>query len=342
MAHAFDASKLQFKGEPVPLAADVPGGAVSWGGAEFGTSESGVLAHLRGAEAASTFLQWRDRDGKVLEIVSDAATYYGPRLSHDGTRIATAVGRDVGDIWIYDLERDMRTRFTFDPLDERAPVWSPDDSHLAFVLWRSGATEIYVRPTSGQGDAKLLFTAGPQSELTDWSKDGRVLFFNEVNPSAGGSIIWTLDVQKAEATPLLSGSWFEDARLSPDGKWLAFLSSESGKSEIYVQSFPAAGGRWMVSSDDVPGNALLPTWRPDGRELFYLRGREIVAVPVSGDASFSFGTPKILFGVSFTSGSGDYSVSADGQRILTNELPPTDQSKLGAGLIQNWPRALKH
>jgi hypothetical protein len=97
----------------------------------------------------------------------------------------------------------------------------------------------------------------------------------------------------------------------------------------------------MVSSDDVTGNASLATWRPDGRELFYLRGREIAAVPVSGDASFSFGTPRILFGVSVTTVSGDYSVSEDGQRILTNELPPADPSKIGASLVQNWPRALK-
>jgi hypothetical protein len=320
MARAFDVSNLQFRGEPVPLAADVPGGAVSWGGAEFGTSESGVLAHLRGAGAASTFLQWRDRDGKVLEIVSDAATYYGPRLSHDGTRIASAVGRDVGDIWIYDLERDMRTRFTFDPLDERAPVWSPDDSHLAFVLWRSDESEIYVRPTSGQGDAKLLFTAGPQVELTDWSNDGRVLFFNQVN--AKGSDIWTLDVQKAEATLLLSGSWFENARLSPDGKWLAFESNDSGKTEIYVQSFPAAGGRWMVSSDDVPG-LRFPT-RPTG-QLFYLRGREIVAVPASG-CEFSFERRKARRQLSKWRLLGPKMDSESDQRAATQ-----DQSKIGAG-----------
>jgi Tol biopolymer transport system component len=137
----------------------------------------------------------------------------------------------------------MRTRFTFDPLDERTPVWSPDDSRLAYVLWRSGAGEIYVRPTSGQGDSKLLFTAGSQVELTDWSKDGRLMFFNQVNPSAGGSDIWTLDVQKAEATPLLSGSWFEDARLSPDGKWLAFTSYESGRS-MCSRSPQREGGGW--------------------------------------------------------------------------------------------------
>jgi eukaryotic-like serine/threonine-protein kinase len=138
----------------------------------------------------------------------------------------------------------------------------------------------------------------------------------------------------------LFGSWFEDARLSPDGKWLAFASDESGKAEIYVQSFPAAGGRWMVSSDAVPGRASLPMWRSDSRELFYLRGGEILSVPVMGDAGFSFGTPKALFGVSVTSASADYSVSNDGQRILTNELPPADQSRIGARLILNWTSAL--
>ena len=338
MAHPFDASKLQFTGDPTPLAVDVPGGAVSWGGAEFGTSESGLLAHLRGAEATNTLLQWRDRVGKVLEIVSVPGAYSEPRLSHDGTRIATSVGKDAGDIWIYDLQHDMRTRFTFDPADERTPVWSPDDDQVAFVSGLSRDREVYVRPTSGQGDPRLLYSADTQIQLTDWSNDGRFLFFSRVNPK--GSDVWTLDVQKSEAVPLLSGSWFEGARLSPDGKWLAFTSYESGKQEIYVQSFPVAGGRSIVSSDAAPGDAALPTWRPDGRELFYLRGSEILAVPVTAGASFSFGTPKVLFSVSVTVNSPDYSVSADGQRILTNELPPADQSKIGARLIQNWPRAL--
>ena len=341
MAHPFDASKLQFTGDPIPLAADVPGDSISWGGAHFGTSESGVLVHMRGAGATSTLLRWRDREGKVLETVSDPAGYWEPRLSHDGTRIATAVGQDVGDIWIYDLERDMRARFTFDPADDRTPLWSPDDSQLAFASSRNGEGEIYVRPSSGQDDARLLFSAGAQIQLTDWSSDGRLIFFNRVNPSGGASEIWTLDVQKAEAALLLSGSWFEDARLSPDGKWLAFASYESGKVEVYVQSFPAAGGRWIVSSDVVPGRASLPTWRADGRELFYLRGGEIAAVPVTGDASFSFGTPRMLFGVSVTTDGADYSISEDGQRILTNELPAADPSKIGARLIQNWPRALR-
>jgi Tol biopolymer transport system component len=322
------------------VATDVPGGAISWGGAQFGLSDTDVLVHMRGAGAARTLLNWRDRNGSVLSTVAEPAGYWEPSLSHNGARVAVVVGQDVGDIWIYDLEREMRTRFTFDPADDRTPLWSPDDTHLAFSSARNTEGEIYMRPTSGQGDARLLFTANQQVELTDWSSDGRLLFFNQINPSEGGSDIWTLDVHTSEAMPLLSGSWFEDASLSPDGRWLAFTSNESGKIEVYVQSFPEAAGRWMISNDAGPGPSSRPAWRGDGRELYYLRGGALVAVPVTGDATFSFGTPKTLFSMSVTTATADYAVSEDGQRILTNELPPADPSKVGARLIQNWTQAL--
>jgi dipeptidyl aminopeptidase/acylaminoacyl peptidase len=199
---------------------------------------------------------------------------------------------------------------------------------------------IYVRPTTGQDDATLAFTANVQVELSDWSDDGRIIFFNRINPNEGTSEIWALDIQTFEATPILKGQWFENASLSPSGKWIAFTSDESGKNEVYVQSFPKASGRWMVSTDVGSGGAARPLWRHDGLELTYLRGGSIVSVPVTGDTSFSSGVPKILFGVSVTNASSDFAVSSDGQRILTNELPPTDQNKIGAGLIQNWMAAL--
>ena len=283
---------------------------------------------------------WRDRTGEVLGTVGEPSGYWEPRLSHDGTRIAVSVGQTVGDIWIFDLASEMRTRFTFDSADDRTPLWSPDDSQLAFSSTRNTEGQIFLRPTSGQGDARLLFTADVQVELTDWSRDGRLIFFHQQNPSNGDSEIWALDTQKSEAMSLLSGNWFQDASLSPDGRWLAFASYESGKSEVYVQAFPEAAGRWMVSSDAGPSPATRPTWRGDGRELYYLRGGAVVAVPVTGDATFSFGRPETLFSISVTAASGNYSVSEDGQRILTNELPPTDQSKIGARLIQNWMSAL--
>jgi Tol biopolymer transport system component/tRNA A-37 threonylcarbamoyl transferase component Bud32 len=340
MARPFDVSAERLTGEATPVASDVTGGSVSWGGAQFGTSEAGVLVHMRGAGATHTLLNWRDRSGQVLDTVGDPSGYWEPRLSHDGKRIAVAVGQDVGDIWIFDLESEMQTRFTFDTADDRTPIWSPDDSQLLFSSMRDGEGGIYIRPTSGQSEAKLLYAADVQVELKDWSRDGRLVLFSRMNQSDGDSEVWTFDLETSEAAPLLTGKWLEDARLSPDGKWLAFASNESGKDEIYVQSFPAGAGRWMISSDTGPGRASRPAWRGDGREIFYFRGSTIVAVPVQGDATFSFGKPTNLFSVSATTASADFAVSPDGQRILTNELPPADLSMIGARLIQNWMSAL--
>ena len=340
MAQPFDPAKQEFTGDSFPVSSDIPGGEISWGGAQFGASEAGVIVHMRGAESTSTQLSWRDRTGKVLSTIGAPGSNWEMDLSRDGTRLAVSIGPATGDIWILDLERDMRSRFTFDPADDRTPLWSPDGSQLAFVSTKDTQGRIFVRPASGQGDPQLLYTAENQVELSDWSEDGRLIFFNLINPSDGGSDIWTIDMQTLETSVLLTGDWFENANLSPDGKWLAFTSQESGRIEVYVQSFPAAGGRWMISSDTGSGSAHRPVWKRDGRELFYLRGSSIVAVPVSTESGFSFGEPKVLFGINVAAANGYFAPSEDGQKILTNEFPPTDQEKIGARLIQNWASGL--
>jgi Tol biopolymer transport system component len=290
----------------------------------------------------NTLLNWRDRNGELLRTIGDPGAYWDLSLSHDGTRVAVAVGQDASDIWIYDLERDIRTRFTFDNADDAQPLWSPDDSRLVFQSARKTAGEIYVRPTSGQGDAELLFTANTNITLSDWSRDGRLVFFSRMDLSADSWDIWTLDMQTSEANPVLAGRFAQtDARLSPDGRWLAYTSDESGKTEVYVQSFPEAAGRWMVSSDRGPGSAYGPQWRGDSHELYYMRGSAVLAVPVTGSQAFSSGAPVSLFSVNMKSSDGAvYAVSEDGQRILANELPPTDPGKVGARLIQNWTASL--
>ena len=339
MARPFDVSALRFTGDPVPVSTDIPGGAISWGGAQFGASANGVLVHMRGAGATSTELKWRGLDGRILGTIGNPDGYQEYSLSHDGKRLAVSIGQNTSDIWIIDLESRMRSRFTFDPADERTPQWSPNDDRVAFSSLREVEGRIFVRPTSGQGDATLLYTANAQIDLTDWSHDGQLIFFNRVSAD-NGSEIWTIDMRTSEAAPLMSGHWYEDAHQSPDGRWLAFTSDESGKQEVYVQPFPEATGRWMVSSDGAAGDASEPRWRDDERELFYLRAGSIVSVPVKGEGTFSIGEPRPLFNVSVATTSAGFEVGNEGQRILTNELPPTDQSKIGARLIQNWVSAL--
>lgn len=343
MAHPFDLSTLGFTGDPFPVASDVPGGAISWGGAQFGASEADVLVHLRGTQSSNTVLTWRDHDGNLLETIGKPGDYWDPALSHDGSRLALAIGADACDIWIYELERDARTRFSFETASDRQPLWSPDDGRLAYVSAQKAEGEIWVRPTSGQGDAQLVFTAGTSIALTDWSSDGRLILFDYQQLVGDDDLdIWALDMQTLEAKAYVSGRFSQgEARLSPDGRWVAYSSNESGTNEIYVQGFPEADGRWMVSNDGGARGAYTPVWSDDGRELFYKRGNSVLALPVTPGAGFALGTPRTLFGLIVKSGVGSRLVVTDkGQRILCNELPPSDPSKSGARLIQNWSTVL--
>jgi len=199
-----------------------------------------------------------------------------------------------------------------------------------------------VRPTSGQGEAEHLFTAKTSIVLTDWSRDGRLILFDRLELDDDSLDVWTFDTQTSEARPLLSGKPEQQgASLSPDGKWLAFVSDESGNNEVYVQTFPEATGRWMVSSDGGTRGAYRPVWRGDGRELYYQRWRSLMVAPVTPGAGLPFGTPQALFGLNNKSGQGaGYVVDDRGDRILINERPPADPTMSGARLIQNWSGAL--
>jgi Tol biopolymer transport system component len=339
MARPFDPSSLELKGDPAPIATDIPGGAISWGGAHFGVSEAGVLVYMRGASATSSLLRWRDREGKELGTLGDPAGYWEQALSHDGKRIAVVIGENSGDIWIQDLQRNVRTRFSFDPADDRNPLWAPADDRIIFDSARKGAGEIYMRPTSGQGDIEMLYESSETIVLSDWSDDGRIILFSRLMFGDDGWDVWQFDMETREASPVLTGRFNQlAADLSPDGRWLAYASNETGTNEVYVQAYPESNGRWMVSA----GGGGQPLWRADGQELFYGSAREIVAVNIATDTGFAFGSPKALFSVNMKgSVATGYAVSKDGQRFLTNELPPVDPSKVGARLVQNWSAALE-
>jgi Tol biopolymer transport system component len=292
---------------------------------------------MRGARAANTQLGWRDREGRLIENLGPPSANWELDRSHDGTRLAISGGTDAGDIWILELERGMRTRFTFHTADDRSPVWSPDDKLVAFASAHENEGEIWVRPANGQTDARLLYTAGTQAELSHWSPDGRLILFDHLGRGEDALDVWALEVDSGEAKPLAAGPFDQwGGALSPDGRYLAYTSDESGEYQIYVQSFPEATGRWMISNDDLGGMAFRPTWSDDGRELLYIRRVTLVSVPIGRGETFSFGAPKKLFTVNVTNANADFDVSVDGQRILTNELPAADRDLIGARLIQNW------
>ncbi len=336
MARPFDVDREEFTGDPLPIANNVTGGAVSWGGAHFGVVDTGVLVYMRGAIASRSILQWRDRQGTKLESLGEPDNFFEPSLSHDGTRVVVNVGHDVGDLWIYDVKRGTRTRFTYDAADDRSPLWSPNDDRIAFDSPRNGPGELWTKSASGQGQATLLHTFNSQIVPSQWTWDGRYILVSVLSLGENGWDLWVYDFETNEARALIA-SQFNDmsAQLSPNGKWLTYVSDEAGAAGVYVQSFPEGASRWMISS----GASWEPIWRPDGKEICFLggSGNQLVSVPVTTDGEFTFGEPTKLMDVPIKNGQRvGYSYSSDGLRFLMNELPPADANQVGARLIQNW------
>ena len=225
MAHAVDEATMELRGDAIPIAADVPGGGISWGGAHFGVSR-GLLVYLRGAGATFTQLVWRDREGNELGIIGDKANYGEIDLSHDGQRIAIVDGASTSeDVWLLDLERGGRTRLTFDPADDRSPIWAPDDDRIAFVSARGSVGEIYARPVSGNREATLLHATGTNTVLGDWSRDGRWIVYQSMSIGEDSWDVMAYDIQEEEEILLAGGPFVQQyPAVSPDGRWLAFTS----------------------------------------------------------------------------------------------------------------------
>jgi len=343
LAQRFDPGRLQLTGEPVLLAEQV----AEWGASgyfPFSVSENGVLAWLTGAAANLTELVWFDAAGRRLETVGEPADHSNPALSPDEKRLAVGI-RDPAtrkrDIWVFDLARGFRMRFTFDPADDFNPTWSPDGSQIAWSSDRKGVRNLYVKPSSGAGEDQLLLESGADKSAYHWSADGRFLFFSQVDPKTGSDIYALPMTPGTERKPLpvIRGQFIQDmARLSPDGKFLAYRSNESGRNELYVQSFPPVGGKWQVSTS----GGVEPWWRQDGRELFYLSGGKLMAVPVKTEgAQFEAGLPRVLFEVRLPALLRNrYVVSSGGQRFLVNAL--VEQAQQGRiTVLVNWPAALQ-
>jgi serine/threonine protein kinase len=287
-------------------------------------------------------LTWVDRSGRPLGVVDDPGHYQALVLSRDGNK-AASVRRDDGgnlDIWLDDLKAGTSTRFTFDPAADFNPVWSPDGSRLIFVSGRDGAG-FYEKSANGAASETLLLKPIPANNLTDWSHDGRFLI------SCGAGAIWVVPVEgDHKPIPFLRNNFNAvGARLSPDGRWIAYRSTESGRNEIYVESFapaPDAGsaastGKWMVSRN---GGEGMIHWRQDGKELFYLAlDGGVMSVPIIPSPSFHAGTPERLFSVpqgfmrTATAGTaGD--VSPDGQKFLL-ALPKSGERQEFT-VVTNW------
>jgi serine/threonine protein kinase/Tol biopolymer transport system component len=340
MAQPFDDAARQFRGEAFPVAERVGSEGSRYGSVT--AAPSGTLVYSRIARP-TTRLTWLDRTGKTLGTVGAAATYLAMALSPDEKRVAVALTSgtpDNRDIYILDATRGTSTRFTFDPGDDNAPVWSADSSHIAFQANRNGSATVRQKSVDGATNEEELLSSGAAvrgaATPTDWSPDGRHLFFNRSQGTAGSSDIWVLPMFGDRQARMMVQTRFAEtnAVFSPDGRWFAYQSIESGTIEVYVQPFPPSGGKFQVSKR---GGAF-PAWRHDGKELFFLSGdSRMMAATVDTTGTFRSDDPVTLFSApAAANGLGrQYAVSRDGGRFLLNAAQEKSAA-IPLTVVVNW------
>jgi serine/threonine protein kinase len=340
MAQAFDPTSLQLNGDPFPIGEQliyIPGPV---GFTSFSVSSNSMLVYRSGSMAGSD-LGWFDRAGKPLGLLRPRETFVNLSISPDGKRVAYSVGGSSSrDLWLLELGKDLPSRFTFGPANNWLPIWSPDGSRIVFASNRDGPIDLYQKSANGAGGEEVLLKSTEDKLPTDWSSDGQFILYDVIDPKTRGDL-WILPLSgDRKPFPYLQTQFTErHGQFSPDGHWIAYSSDVSGQFEIYVQSFPVAGGAHRVSNN----TGMQPRWRRDGKELFYISAdRKLMAVNVNaGPSTFESGEPKPLFDTRITvlEGRNIYAITNDGKRFLIN----SGESPFGAQLnvVMNWTADLK-
>jgi Tol biopolymer transport system component len=338
LAQPFDAAALRTTGDPFPIAEQVDYVAPSIQG-QFAVSQTGVLAFYTGNGGINGQLTWVSRDGKSLGTVGPPGLITSLAISPDaGTVAVSRVDLQSGfnALWLHDLAHGTDSRFTFGSSDDW-PVWSRDGSQILYTSNRAGKWSLWQKPASGTGNAELLYERPLLTAATDWSRDGRFVIFQTPDPTTGFHI-WVLPLSgDRKPYPFLQSQSNEVlGKLSPDGRWLAYQSNETGSSEIYVQAFPGKEGKWPVS---VKGGTF-PIWSRDGKELFYIAAdNQLMAVDVKSGARFEHGVSKPLFEARMGAQSG-VDVSPDGKRFLL-VVPLEQAANPPMTVVVNWHAGLK-
>jgi Tol biopolymer transport system component/tRNA A-37 threonylcarbamoyl transferase component Bud32 len=345
-AQAFDDRALQASGDPARIGDHVGYWSAAFGYAALTVSSAGVLAHGP-TVGLTTSLRWHDRTGASTGLPTPPAQYTSPRLSPDQKSVAVAMIDTATaqlDLWVLGLARGTTSRFTSDPGTDWFPVWSADGGRLLFGSSRSGATTIFQKAVGGRQEETVVegVVSAVAAYPSDLSHDGRFLLY-ELSTSRGYDLgMLTLAGERTASTFLGTPSNEVQGRFSPNTRWVAYASDESGPFQVYVRAFPAASGQTPIS---IAGGTQ-PEWRRDGKELFYISADgKMTAVTVTTDsATFSAGAPHALFDIEVPEPNPpyptDYTVTADGQRFLVNTI--VDQPTHPAlTVILNWAAVLK-
>jgi serine/threonine-protein kinase len=336
----FDLSRLEVVGTPVTVLDDVA--MTNTGVVDLSVALDGTVTYATGRtiDADARLLVWVDRQGREEPVAAPVRPYGYPRISPDGRRVAIELDNQI---WVYDLVRTTLTRSTLEGSINSNPTWTPDGQRIAFFSTKEGPQNLFWQMSDGSGGLERLASSPNTQVPKSFSGDGRLLAFHEISPVTRRDI-WVLSMTDRKPRPFLQTPAIEGApSFSPDGRWIGYVSDESGRPEIYVQPFPGPGGKSQVSTE----GGTEPVWSSDGREIFYRNGRRMMAVPVTTSGGFSPGTPAPLF-------EGDYEVSAfpltgvaydvtsDRQRFLmVKAIAPAPSAPPQINVVLNWFEELK-
>jgi serine/threonine protein kinase len=340
MSRPFDTGSLSYTGDAVPVAEQIQVGYSVTTLASFGVSTNGVLVYQSGVN--NVLLTWLDRTGKRLGTVGEPALMPAVSLSADNKMAAVGIldSSDAKlDIWLYDLLRGLKTRLTTS--QGAGGVWSPDERTIFFQSNRLGRINLYRKPADGSHEEELLYADNLQKAMGSLSADGKYLAYPALDPKTGYGI-WILPdplgpIGAAKPYSFLQTGFDEqNPRFSPDGHWMAYVSNESGRNQVYVASFPGPGGKVQVST----AGGTQPRWRADGNELFYIApgGSMMAAGADAKGGAFVLKKVETLFGP--LAGLANYDASADGQRFLAL-LPPEGETGGPMTVVLNWTAGLK-
>ena len=330
MAQPFNADALDIQGDAFPVAEQAVRNPII-GRAMFSVSDNGLLV-MRTGTLVSNQLIWFDRTGKQLGAVTPPGTYSGLVLSPDGKQVAVSrvdvQTATAFDIWLIDIARGTQMRLTTDPASDTFPSWSPNGDRIIFVSTRNGASTIYQKPSNGSSPEEPLFSSPELKYNPTWSPDGQSIVFAQLNAKTNADLYLMSAQGDKKLEPFLQTNFIEaQARFSPNGRWIAYVSNETGQFEVYVAAFPLAGGKVPISI----GGGSQPHWRADGRELYYYApNRKLVAVEVSSDGpTFQVGVSQALFDIRIGGmgldqifpGNSYYTPARDGTRFLVPSVP---------------------
>jgi serine/threonine protein kinase/Tol biopolymer transport system component len=333
----FDLQRLEVTGQPAPILEGVATNFTN-GAAQYSFSDTGNLVYVAGRTGAQNVsIYWMNREGKFQPLRETPGDYRNPAFSPDGKRLALEINDGKrSDIWVYEWERDALTRLTFAGESNGYPVWTPDGQRIVYSsIEKGGVNNLWWIRADGAGDAQRLAESKSPQYLSAWRPDGKVLAFRQVNPETNSDVM-TLPIEGSEKSGWKPGkpkpfvnSAFADAEpaFSPDGRWLAYHSNETGSFEVYVRPFPGPGGKWQISS----GGGLDPKWSRNGKELFYRTpdSKIMVATYTTSGDSFHADKPQLWSPGQFTDRGGgifNFDLHPDGKRFAVLKTPGTEQT----------------